>query len=509
MTVEMEQVAILRHVEVDMDEALKWFKKDNVYEVMLNPYRREDGRYEGHIWYEQAGVGMVRAMNETRLPLSRYSSPNIGDVVVYKYAEQDGEQIILNYHDAPTNRQELLEAMNMVLKNTIKTDSDGQDYLDQDENFKLNVLADNVNAGLYAFKEPIPDDVELDSIVKQVNQKLSRIIGVAAKIAIVNIQSVNDLALFKREPRYARVKEFVKMERMKALQIMSILAGANELHTHKKEAVLECAVPFYNHRFTGQRMPIVQFPAFTIRRHGSEVMDLDDYVRDGIMPQSVAVTIREWITHGFNILIAGGTASGKTTLLNSIIRETARIFPDGQGRAVIIEDTPEIQCEIENSVLMHKSNEVSIDDLLVTALRMRPNFIMVGEIRSREAYTLFKAMLTGHKNCYGTIHANGAYEATFRFEQCVKEHPECAGTIVPRAQIALAVNGVISIQKTTVRVERDGYVENVIKRKVTALRQIRGYDPKHDLYEDIMLYQDKEAVIEEIKPVGSGFGKYQ
>ncbi len=131
---------------------------------------------------------------------------------------------------------------------------------------------------------------------------------------------------------------------------------------------------------------------------------------------------------------------------------------------------------------------------------MRPDSITVGEVRSKEAYTLFKAMLTGHRNCYGTIHASGAYEATFRFEQCVKEHPDCANSPVPRHQIALALNGIISIQKTTVRVQRNGYYENVIKRKVTALREIIGYDPKHDIYEDIMLYQDKEAVIEEKNP---------
>lgn len=271
---------------------------------------------------------------------------------------------------------------------------------------------------------------------------------------------------------------------------------------------MECVIPFYHHRFTGQRTPIVTFPSFTIRKHGSEVKDLEEYVQEGIMPAHVAETIKGWIKRGYNILVAGGTGSGKTTLLNAMIRETARIHPN--GRAGIIEDTPEIQCEIENSFMFRKSNEVSIDDLLVTSLRMRPDFIMVGEVRSREAYTLFKAMLTGHKNCYGTIHANGANEATFRFEQCVKEHPDCASAPIPRHQIALALDGVISIQKTTVRVQKNGYHENVIKRKVTALREIKGYDSKYDIYEDIMLYQDKEAIIEELNPLTvNKFKKYQ
>jgi len=508
---EMDQAQVLRHLEEDMVDVLGLFNRENVYEVMLNSYKREDGTYEGHIWYEQAGKGMVRAINENKLELARYAQPKIGDVVFYKYADEGGQQLILNYHDMPATRTELLEAVSLVLKNSIKTDASGIDYLEQDESFKLNVLADNITGGIYAFREAIPGyDIEnIQSLVDMVNKKLFRVLGIAAKVAVTEIKNADDLVLFNRDPKYAITKDFVKMTESKALQIMQILAAANSLHFHDKEPRLECSIPRYHHRFTGQRAPIVTFPTFAIRRHGSEVLDIEDYVTDNIMPAHVAATVLDWIARGFNILIAGGTGSGKTTLLNTIIRETARIYPDGQGRAGIIEDTPEIQCEIENSFIYRKSNEVTMDDLLVTALRMRPNFVMVGEVRSREAYTLFKAMLTGHKNCYGTIHANGALEATFRFEQCVREHPDCAGSAIPRHQIALALNGVISIQKTTVREQKNGYFQNVIKRKVTALRQITGYDPKHDIYEDIMLYQDKEAVIEEANPASNSFVKYQ
>lgn len=510
MAKELDQGQIIRHLEEDMGCVLDIFNRENVYEVMLNPYKREDGTYEGHIWYEQAGKGMVRAIEQGRLDIARYSTPQIGDAVFYKYANENGQELIINYHDVPSSRQEILDVVSMVLKNSIKTDVDGNDYLEQEENFKLNVLSDNIANGIYSFREPIADyDIESYKIVDMLNKKLARILGIVVKVKVMTIKDENDLLLFNRKPKYVITKEFVTMKESKALQIMQILAAANSLHFHDKEPRLECSIPLYNHRFTGQRAPIVTFPSFAIRKHGSEVLDLEDYVTDNIMPAHVAETIRDWITRGFNILIAGGVGSGKTTLLNSIIRETARIYPDGQRRPAIIEDTPEIQCEMENAVLYRKSNEVTMDDLLVTALRMRPNFIMVGEVRSREAYTLFKAMLTGHTNCYGTIHANGAYEATFRFEQCVREHPDCSGSAIPRHQIALALNGVISIQKTTVRVQKNGSFQNIIKRKVTALRQITGYDPKYDKYEDIILYQDKEAVIEEVKPSSDSFSKYQ
>ncbi|MDQ5921642.1 MAG: type secretion system protein TrbB [Pseudomonadota bacterium] len=502
MAKEMDSAQILRHLEEDMGNLLRLFDQKNVYEVILNSYLREDGTYEGHIWYEHSGKGMVRAINETKIDISRYSTPKIGDIVFYRYVDEEDGRRILNYHVLPQTASEIRETIGIVLKNSIITDLEGNDYLNQEEHFKLNVLADNIaKQNQYYYREPIPtSDIEnIQLLVDTVNKKLGRLIGIAFKVGIIEVVNEGGLAQFNRNPQYILTKEFVKMTASKAEQIMGILAAANGgLHFHEKEPRLECSIPFYHHRFTGQRSPIVTSPSFTIRKHGSTVKDLSEYVNEEIMPSHVAQTIRDWIFRGYGILIAGGTGSGKTTMLNSIIRETARIHPN--LRAGIIEDTPEIKCDIENSFLFRKSKEVSIDDLLVTSLRMRPDSITVGEVRSKEAYTLFKAMLTGHRNCYGTIHASGAYEATFRFEQCVKEHPDCANSPVPRHQIALALNGIISIQKTTVRVQRNGYYENVIKRKVTALREIIGYDPKHDIYEDIMLYQDKEAVIEEKNP---------
>jgi type IV secretion system protein VirB11 len=509
MAKEMDAAQILRHLEEDMGPLLRLFDKPEVYEVILNAYLREDGMYEGHIWYEQAGKGMVRAINENKIDISRYSMPAIGDTVFYRYVTEDDKETIINYHVLPEDIQGICSSIGMVLKNSLITDENGIDFLNQEEHFKLNVLADNIEAKLYAFQEPIPeaDFTNIDTITDVINKKLFRLIGVSFRVASMKITNEDELALFNKNPKYVLAKEFVKMSSSKAQQIMGILAAASSKNFHEKEPRLECSIPFYHHRFTGQIVPVVNFPNFTIRKHGSTVKDLIEYVEDGQMPAHVFESVRDWIKQGKSILIAGGTGSGKTTLLNSILRETARIHPN--LRAGIIEDTPEIKCDIENSFIFRKSKEVSIDDLLVTSLRMRPDSITVGEVRSREAYTLYKAMLTGHKNCYGTIHANGAYEATFRFEQCVLEHPDCANSPVPRHQIALAVGGIISIQKTTVRVQKQGYYENIIKRKVTALREIRGYDANYDMYEDIFLYKDEEAVMEDENPITSRLEKYQ
>lgn len=509
---ELDNAQITRHLEEDMGDLLGLFEREHVFEIMLNPYKKEDGTYEGHIWFEQAGLGQLRLTQNEKIPLSRYSKPNIGDIVFYRYyINENDETIILNYHVLPTEHgKERLETIGMVLKNSILIDSNNIDYLEQEEHYKLNVLAQNISEkSIYAYKNPITEsDInDIGILVEKINNSLSNLIGVSFRVGVIEISNESGLKQFNRNPQYVITKEFVKMTESKALQIMGILAAANSLHFHSKEPRLECSIPFYHHRFTGQCSPIVKFPTFTIRKHSSRVIPLEEYAADGTIPEYCIETIRDWIKRGYNILVAGGTGSGKTTLLNALVLELARIHP--QARAVIIEDTPEVQCSIENSVSYVKSKEVTIDELLVTTLRMRPDSIMVGEVRSREAYTLFKAMLTGHKNCFGTIHANGAYEATFRYEQCIKEHPDCANMPVPREQVALALNAVISIQRTTVRVNKNGYYENVIKRKITAMREITGYDPKHNIYEDIMFYQDKEAVMEEIKPVNNAFIKYQ
>lgn len=508
---ELDSAQILRHLEEDMGDLLGLFDMPDVYEIMLNAFRREDGMYEGHIWYEQAGKGMLRLTKNETINLTRYPVPNVGDKVFIRYfINEDGETKILNHHIIPITPKEIKAAMGMVLKTTLLSDKEGF-YLEQEEHYRLNVLANNITElGTYYYKQPILEEElnNLDLFIDKINQRLEKLIGVAFRVKIDTVTEAN-LNLYSQAPKQLISKEFVKMTASKAEQIMGILAAANSVHFHEKNPRLECAIPFYHHRFTGQRQPFVKFPSFTIRKHGSEVVRLQKRVEEGLMPSHVADTIRDWVKRGYNILIGGGTGSGKTALLNTILLEMAEIHPESLNRVGIIEDTPEVQNPIDNAFEFAKTKEVSMDDALVSALRMRPNAIIVGEVRGREAYTLFKAMLTGHKNCMGTIHANGAYEAPFRYEQCIKEHPDCRDMPVPREQICLALNGIISIQKTTVRVLKDGYYENVVKRKVTALREITGYDAEHKIYEDIFYYQDKEAVLEQTKPVNNQYNQYQ
>ena len=485
-TKELKLSEILNHLEADMGQILAVLKRDLVFEIMLNAYMCEDGMYEGHIWYEEAGIGMKRLITTTKNEIQHYPVPKIGDTVVYKATTGETEKI-LNYHVLTNSNKQDLAIIATVLKNVIATDDSGAIFLNQDEHYLLNVFADNIKRGKFHYSIDIPDELVLNltNLIDRINGQLPER-NIFFKMHVVKIESESDLARFSSIPTYLLAKKFEKMTNQKARQIMGILSAANDLHFHDKEPTLECSIPFYHHRFTGIIPPVVKFPTFTIRKHSSKIITLDQYVESGVMPATCRATIRSWVKNHFNILIAGGTGSGKTTMGNAILNEISRETP--QDRVAIIEDTPELQCNVDNSFSLCKSNERDLPSLLRTTLRMRPDRVVVGELRGKEAYTLLKAWMSGHPGGLATIHANGAKEAIYRFEQCISENPESGTT--PKEQIAYAVNGILSIQKVTVRVEKDGHVEFIVKRKVTALREIRGYDRNHGIYEDIYLHQD-------------------
>src|SRR5437773_1819929 len=148
------------------------------------------------------------------------------------------------------------------------------------------------------------------------------------------------------------------------------------------------------------------------------VFTLDDYVGSGIMTAAQAVTLRTAVAERWNVLVAGGTSTGKTTLVNALLHE---VVATGD-RVVLIEDTRELQCAAPNLVAMRtKDGVASLTDLVRFSLRLRPDRIPIGEVRGREALDLLKAWGTGHPGGIGTIHASTAIGALRRLEQLVQE----------------------------------------------------------------------------------------
>lgn len=227
-----------------------------------------------------------------------------------------------------------------------------------------------------------------------------------------------------------------------AEMVIGTVAHALQSEVDTEQPIISGELPIGGHRFEGLLPPVVAKPAFTIRRRASRLIPLDDYVRSGVMTANQASTIRSAISARLNIIISGGTGSGKTTLANAVIDEIVKSAPE--DRLVILEDTAEIQCAADNAVLLHTSDTVDMARLLKSTMRLRPDRIVVGEVRDGAALTLLKAWNTGHPGGVATIHSNTAMSALRRLEQLTAE----ASQQPMHEVIGEAVDLVVSIERT-------------------------------------------------------------
>lgn len=228
----------------------------------------------------------------------------------------------------------------------------------------------------------------------------------------------------------------------KAEALIYSIAAFHGTTITRDNPILECELPPYGARFEALIPPVVAAPIFTIRCRASQVFTLSDYAKAQIMTDQQKAIIEQAVLNRKNILVAGGTGSGKTTLTNAIIAEMVRVHPD--HRLVIIEDTAEIQCAAQNAVLLHSTDTVDMLRLLKATMRLRPDRILVGEVRGPEALTLLKAWNTGHPGGVATVHANNAQAALIRLEQLIAE-----ATPTPmQTLIGEAIDFIISIVKT-------------------------------------------------------------
>ncbi len=171
-------------------------------------------------------------------------------------------------------------------------------------------------------------------------------------------------------------------------------------------------------RFEGLLPPVVTAPAFAIRKPAVSIFRLDAYVAAGVMSVVQAEQLRQAVATRRNILVVGGTSTGKTTLVNALLAEIAQ----SDDRIVLIEDTRELQCAAPNLVaLRSKDGSATLSDLVRSALRLRPDRIPIGEVRGAEALDLIKAWGTGHPGGVGTLHAGSALGALARLEQLTLE----------------------------------------------------------------------------------------
>ncbi len=204
--------------------------------------------------------------------------------------------------------------------------------------------------------------------------------------------------------------------------------------------------------------PVSLAPCFSIRKPATRIYTLLDYVADGIMSAEIARLLSLAVVERRNILVAGGTSSGKTTLANALLAEMAHL----DERVILIEDTRELQSPAPDTVALRtRAGHVTMADLVRSTLRLRPDRIIVGEVRGGEALDMLKAWNTGHPGGIATVHANSAASALLRIEQLIQE----AVVTVPRRLIADAIDMVVFI------------AGRGQARRVETLARVAGLDP--------------------------------
>src|SRR6202163_1145822 len=223
-----------------------------------------------------------------------------------------------------------------------------------------------------------------------------------------------------------------------AERIIRLVAAHVRAEVHAGAPILSAELPDTGERFEGVLPPIVRAPTFAIRKRAVAVITLAAYVAEAILTAAQATYLRQAVRERQNILIAGGTSTGKTTLANALLHEVAATG----DRVIILEDTVELQCCADDHVpLRTRAGVVSMAELVRSTLRLRPDRIVIGEVRGGEALDLLKAWGTGHPGGIATIHAGSAEGALVRLEQLILE----AAVTVPRPLIAQSVNVIVYI----------------------------------------------------------------
>jgi type IV secretion system protein VirB11 len=221
-------------------------------------------------------------------------------------------------------------------------------------------------------------------------------------------------------------------------RIVRLVASHIRQEVHAGNPIVSAELPDTGERFEGLLPPVATAPCFSIRKPAARIYTLEDYIRDRILQPVQADLLRRSVRERANILIAGGTSSGKTTFANALLAEVAKC----DERVIILEDTRELQCAAPDCVALHtKPGVVTLAALVRSTLRLRPDRIIVGEVRGAEALDMLKAWNTGHPGGIATLHANSARAALYRLEQLIQE----SVVTVPRHLIAEAIDLVVFI----------------------------------------------------------------
>ncbi len=242
--------------------------------------------------------------------------------------------------------------------------------------------------------------------------------------------------------------------------IEAVAYSVGECCNEQKPAI-SAELPGTGERFQGVLPPLSKGPVIAIRKKATRIFSLTDFEAQGVLALGQKEQLCEALHKKRNILIVGGTDSGKTTFANALLQ----VIADTKDRVVIIEDTQELQCNATDvEYLRTRDGVASLRDLVRVTMRLSPDRIVIGEVRGAEALDLIKAWNTGHGGGVSTVHASSARQGLSRIEQLVQE----AGVAPSRPMLAEAINIVIYMEKVGT------------KRLVKDVLEVKGFE--HEAY---------------------------
>ncbi len=314
-------------------------------------------------------------------------------------------------------------------------------------------------------------DLEIDDSravrAERLRQKLHRELGEAILAAladerVVEVMVNEDGAVWcdRLGEGMSRLAETMSADR--AASLVGSVAALLERVANAEHPIVEGELPFFGFRFEGIVPPVAPRATVAIRKRARLIYTLVDYVESGQLSPFHADVLRKAIAERMNLVIAGGTGSGKTTFANALLHEKVAAGPPNQ-RFLILEDTVELQCSAPNKVQLRTCEVADLARLVRATMRLRPDAIVVGEVRGREALDMLKAWNTGHPGGLTTVHANGARAALSRLDQLVQE----AGVPSQPELLADAIDVIVFIQQRCVR----------------ELVRVRGYDAAAGAFE--------------------------
>jgi len=225
-----------------------------------------------------------------------------------------------------------------------------------------------------------------------------------------------------------------------ATNIIKLAAAYHQEIADAEHPEVSCELPETGTRFQGWLPPVAEAPTFTMRKRATRIFTLEHYVESGSITPEQATQLRNKVKERKNILIAGGTGSGKTTFANALLNE----LKDCKDRIIVLEDLPELQVTAADCVKLTTTSTVSMRTLVKGILRMRPDRIIIGEVRDGSALELLKAWNTGHPGGICTIHANSPEATISRLEDLVHE----VVSVIPSRLIQEAIDMIIFMQRT-------------------------------------------------------------